>query len=287
MPTDETGKIIKRGERAKGVAAMLSKMAPQLRAALPRHLDAARFIRIALTTVRRNPKILECSEQSFLGALMVAAQTGLEPDGVQAALVPYFSRKTSTFECQFQTMYRGMIALARRSGEVAAIYAHAVYEGDAFDYQLGDTPRCKHKPKGCTDPARLTHAYAVFTTKDGAKDFEVLTREQVEAVRRRAKSPEEGPWVTDYAEQARKTAIKKLLKRAPMSAEDHRALEADEEPNGLIPDGDDGLDLLATEAPQALPGPGPAQPTKDVAIDAAPSMAPDAQEDLQRGEAAR
>ena len=91
--------------------------------ALPRVMTSERFSRMVLTAITQTPKLAQCSPQSFIGAMLNAAQLGLEPNTPlgQAYLIPYGN------QCQFQIGYKGLIDLAHRSGEIKDIEAHIVY----------------------------------------------------------------------------------------------------------------------------------------------------------------
>lgn len=208
------------------MAGILQKMGPEMSKALPKHVSADRMMRIAMTALRSTPKLAECSQVSFLGAVIQASQLGLEvntPLG-QAYLIP---RKN---ECTLQIGYQGFMDLARRSGEVSAIYAEAVYQGDAFSYELGLEKSLKHKPSENEDRESqpLTHVYAVAKLKSGEALFVVLTRAQVERYKKRGAG---GPaWTSDYEAMAKKTAVRRLFTWIPRSAEMARAQSVDESP---------------------------------------------------------
>lgn len=193
-------------------------------AALPSVMTPERFTRIALSAVSNNPKLQDCTPQSFLGAMMTAAQLGLEPNTPlgQAYLIPYKGK------CQFQLGYKGMIDLAYRSGNVSIVQAHAVYSNDKFEYELGLEPKLRHVPAtGCRGDA--THYYAMFRTKDGGFGFAVMDRDEVLAhARKYSQSFGSGPWQTNFDEMAKKTVLKKALKYAPMKSDFVRALAGDE-----------------------------------------------------------
>lgn len=209
---------------------LLQKHQKQLAAALPRHIPAERFARIVLTTLRRNPRLMECEAASVFGAIMQSAQDGLELDGVHAALVPYKNR--GRLEAQYQQMFRGTLALARRSGDVAGFRARAVYEGDVFDYEEGLTPKLRHVPMGEEDPDKITHFYAVADLRGGGQQFEVMSRAQVNAIRDNSPAyrydPKGCPWGTHYPEMGCKTVAKRALKWCPTSPEVQRAISRDE-----------------------------------------------------------
>ena len=208
----------------------IKKMQGEIAKALPSVMTPERFTRITLSALRANPKLADCSPASFLGAMMTAAQLGLEPNTPlgQAYLIPYWNNKTRTLECQFQLGYKGMIDLAYRSGEVTTIQAHVVYENDEFSYSFGLDPDLEHKP-AMRDRGEPIAVYGVFKTKDGGYGFEVMSMEDVRNhAQRYSKSYNSGPWQTNFEEMAKKTVLKRALKYAPMKSDFVRQLSADE-----------------------------------------------------------
>lgn len=187
----------------------------QLALAVPKHLSADRMARIAATEVRKTPALLNTTPASFLGAVMQSAQLGLEPGSAlgQAYLVPYGN------QCQLILGYRGMIDLARRSGQVLSLSAFAVREGDDFSYQLGLHPDIHHVPSCDADRVnkRIIFVYAVANLRGGGYQFEVMSRAEVEAVKAKAKS--KNIWNNYFEEMAKKTVIRRLFKYLPVSIE--------------------------------------------------------------------
>ena len=187
----------------------------QLARAVPKHLSADRMARIAATEVRKTPALLNTTPASFLGAVMQSAQLGLEPGSAlgQAYLVPYGN------QCQLILGYRGMIDLARRSGQVLSLSAFAVHEGDDFNYQLGLHPDIHHVPSCEADRVKkpITFVYAVANLRGGGYQFEVMSRAEVEAVKAKAKS--KNIWNTYFEQMALKTVIRRLFKYLPVSIE--------------------------------------------------------------------
>lgn len=203
-------------------------MMPAIKAALPSVITPERFSRIVLSALSTNRRLKTCSPQSFLGAMMTAAQLGLEPNTPlgQAYLIPY--KNHGEDECQFQLGYKGLIDLAYRSGEVSIIQAHTVRENDDFTYELGLDPKLKHIPakKDRGDPIAY---YAMFKTKDGGYGFQVMSIEEVRAhARKFSKSVDNGPWKTNFDEMAKKTVLKKVLKYAPLRSDFVRGIAQDE-----------------------------------------------------------
>ena len=208
-------------------AIMVSQKA-QIEAALPNHLTANRMLRITLTELRRTPKLLMCDPLSILGAVVLASQFGLEPGGVlgHCWLIPY-SR-----ECQLQIGYRGMVDLARRSGNVLSIEARCIYDGDVFDVALGTESSITHRPlfKSTT----ITYAYAVAKLRGGGTQFDIMPIEEINKIRDNysqsyKRDPKNSPWATATDEMAKKTVVRRLFKMLPTSVEIRDAMSVDED----------------------------------------------------------
>jgi recombination protein RecT len=207
------------------VKVFLEKIAPGIAAALPKHLDSERMTRICLTAIRMNPDLALCSASSFAGEIMKLAQLGLEPNTPlqHAWLIPRRS-KDRGMECTTLIGYQGYIDLAYRSGRLKSIYAHAVHEGDDFEYELGLNKRLRHHPTSKAG-APLTHVYCVAHLEGADPLFEVLRRHDVEA--RRARGANGPSWRTDYDAMAKKSAVRALWPFLPKSAEMALATEVD------------------------------------------------------------
>lgn len=221
-----SGELVTTADKFKSVRDVLSSpaMQDQLRMALPRHISLERITRIALTQIRRTPKLLDCSRESLFGSLMEASQLGLELGTLgQAWLVPYGKEAT------LLVGYRGMLDLAWRSSKIKSVFAKEVYGGDYFEWVFGIDPLLSHRPNPDADRGAITHVYAVIKTTGDGTLFDVMTLAEVEAIRERSRAKSSGPWVTDYAEMAKKTVLRRLLKLAPCSAELQRAVTLDEQ----------------------------------------------------------
>lgn len=197
------------------------EFAVQLRSALPSHITSERMARSVLTCIARNPKLQDCEQQSFFTSLLQLAHFGLEPDGRVAHLIPY--GKT----CQAVIDYKGLAELAYRSGRVSNLHADVVFENDEFEFNLGQVTKHQidlRKPRGAV--------YAVYATcefKDGTKKSDVMSRDDVEAIRKRSKAGSSGPWITDWNEMAKKTVFRRLSKWLPISPEFRDAVAADDD----------------------------------------------------------
>ena len=213
----------------------VNKMLPAIAAALPKTMTPERFSRVVLTALSANPKLMDCTQPSFLGSMMIAAQLGLEvntPLG-HAYLIPF--RNHGIMECTFQLGYKGLIDLAYRSGQISTIQAQTVYANDTFEYELGLDAKLIHKP-ALSDRGDPVAFYALYKTKDGGWGFEVMSLEDIrQHARRFSKSADSGPWATNFEAMAKKTVLKRVLKYAPLSTEVARMIAQDETVHREVP----------------------------------------------------
>lgn len=198
----------------------------QIELALPRAIEPQRFLRIALTELKANPTLLECTPESVIGSIIQSAQLGLELDRQlgQGYLIPY--KVDGTWTCQFQPGYRGYIQLSRRSGEIKSLGAHVVHAGEHFDYEQGTEPFLRHRPSDEFEDEDVTHVYAIVHYTNGGFDFEVMSVKAVEKVRMKSKAPNSPAWSQNWDEMAKAKVIRRLAKRLPVSAENANLVKA-------------------------------------------------------------
>lgn len=190
----------------------------KFRQVLPQHMSADRMARIAIAATSKTPKLNECTITSVMKCLIDLSALGLEPDGRHAHLIPYGK------ECTLIVDYKGLVALAYRSGDVKSIHADVVFEGDIFDYRLGkvqdhvqfDFRFDDQRPDSKGD---VVAAYCIVQLKGGAEKHEVMTIGELEGIRSRSKAKSSGPWKTDTNEMYKKTVFRRASKWIPMSAE--------------------------------------------------------------------
>lgn len=209
---------------------------------LPKHVSKERMLKMVMIAFSRTPKLYECTMQSIYGAAIRSAELGLDCSGTlnSAHLVPFYNSKIKAREAVFIPGYGGLIDLARRSGEVSRIEAHVIYDEDKFEYRLGTDPHIMHIPLLKGARGNIYAAYAIAEmVGEVTSQVEVMTLQDIEAIRRRSKAKDDGPWVTDWSEMARKTVVKRLVKYLPLSPEKAAKLhEAIDEDNRIL-----GLDL--------------------------------------------
>lgn len=240
VATKTAGTEVAERKRPATIAGLLTDPAikAQMALALPKHMTADRLARIALTEVRKVPALSRCDQASFLGAIMQCASLGLEPGGAlgHAYLLPFENRKKGITEVQFIVGYRGMIDLARRSGQIISIEARTVHQADKFRVALGLEPKLEHEPAwDAEDRGPLRFVYAVAKLHGGGVQFEVMSRAEIEKVRAQSKAGQSGPWVSHFDEMAKKTVIRRLFKFLPVSIEISRAVGLDEQAEAGLP----------------------------------------------------
>lgn len=192
-------------------------------------ITAKRVMRLIMSEASKSPKLRECTQQSLLSSVLECCRLGVEPGSAlgHAYLIPYNNRTKGVMECQFILGYRGMIEIARRSGQIVSLYSHAVYENDAFEIELGLHANIKHSPARGARGA-FVGAYAVAHLKDGGYQMDWMSKDDIDKIRARSKSGDKGPWVTDYQEMGKKSVVRRLFKMLPVSTEVQRLVQADE-----------------------------------------------------------
>lgn len=226
----------------KRILEVLDKQEAQIKVALPeqmRTMEAMlRFKRIALTEIKRSEKLQRADPLSLLGAIIQAAQLGLElGSGLgHAFLIPYFNKDLQIYEAQMMPGFRGFIELMRRSGHVDTVTARIVRKGDLFEFEYGDDEKLRHVPsrepivtydKDKKEIIRpITDAYAHVRLKTGGILREVMTREQIDWIMERKKDTNP-VWTTDYDEMARKTVVRRISKYSPLSPQLAQAITLD------------------------------------------------------------
>lgn len=217
-------------------------MMQQIKNALPKHLTPERMIRVVQTALQTTPALASCDKMSLIGCIVQCSQLGLEPNGMlgHAYLIPYKSKSGNTV-CQIIAGYKGLMDLARRSGQLKSIQAHVVYDKDRFEYCYGLDPKLNHVPAS-GERGAPTHAYAVAHLKDGGVQFEVMAKNEIEKIRNSSSGYQYAKkmgyscvWTEHPDEMWRKTCIRRLAKYLPMSIEFQRLASLDEAAEAGVP----------------------------------------------------
>jgi len=197
----------------------IERQRPGFMDAVPKGFDGDRFARVCKTVVRENTALQQCDIQSLLGALMISAQLGLEPNTTlaEAHIIPYGNK------AQFQIGYRGLIKLAWNSGLIASIDYDKICENDTYEYSKGDSGTLKHIPLLTGDRGKTIAYYAFALMKTGAKAVHLMTLKEVQDHGKRfskAYNARTSPWKTDFDAMAYKTVLIQLAdKKLPKSTQ--------------------------------------------------------------------
>ena len=263
-------KIVPKAEQFDRVKRFITspKSMGEIAMALPKHITKEKMARVVVTAILRTPKLLECEPVSIMDAVLQASQLGLLPDGVlgHGYILPYRNKQTGKYIATFIPGYKGLIDLARRSGEIAWLQARPVFDGDDFGYELGMENTLWHIParvKGSV-PGKFKAVYAIAKFKDGEYQFEVMYKDEVETVRKQAHAAAGSAWDTNFEAMALKTAIRRLCKFLPLNPEYQSLVAKDEyaeagvlgeamseiedvDADGVVSESVDPLDLIASQ----------------------------------------
>lgn len=206
---------------------------------LPSHIKPAVFERNLVNAVMANPNLMKYDPRLVYREVSKAAGLGLllDPQLGEAYILEAYNYKTKSTEPQLRVGYRGLTKLSRQSGEIDQIYSHEVYSADYVECELGDQKKLVHKPILFSDRGEIVGYYAVVKYKNGETDFEPMSVKQVHDIRDRsdawkafaAGKIKSTPWSTDEEEMAKKTVIRRLVKRVPQSPELQAAIKIEDQ----------------------------------------------------------
>jgi recombination protein RecT len=207
---------------------------------LPEGMKVEKFQAIVVTAVADNMDLLDVDRNSLIKACLQAAELGLvlNKSMAEADILKVWNNKIRKYEAQFRPRYKGLMKLALQTGEVLKIESRIVYENDEFEIIEGTSAGIVHKRK-LSGRGDMIGAYCVWTLRNGESQFEVMSKEEILAIRDRSSSKTKdgkvvGPWVTDEAEMWRKTVVRRATKYMPMSPEIARAVHADNVAEGVV-----------------------------------------------------
>lgn len=218
--------IVKRKDEIAAASAEFAKT-------LPATIPTEKFVRTMQTAIQLNPDLAIATMHSVMAGCLKAAADGLVIDNREATLTVYNVKKkdaagkeTWVKEAVYVPMVTGIMKRVRNSGEVSRFNAFVVHENDVFRRTLGLDPTLIHEPND-DNPGKAKGAYAVCLYKDGALDYEYMTAAQIMKIGNDTKNahqydPSKGK---SYEEWWRKTVIRRLSKRLPMSSDLARVIE--------------------------------------------------------------
>lgn len=221
-----TSKMVAKEAGIGSVKTFFESQKATLAAVLPKHVSPDRMLKIALGALRTTPKLMNATVESLMGAVVQCSQLGLEPNTPlgHAYLIPFDNRQKNTTEVQIVFGYKGLIDLARRSGQVVSIAAHEVCEKDHFDFAYGLDEKLEHKPS-LGERGKVIGYYAVAKLVGGGYAFEFMSQRQVEEIRdasqnyKFARDKSKTVWGQHMVEMGRKTVLRRLFKYLPVSIE--------------------------------------------------------------------
>jgi recombination protein RecT len=221
-----------RGE-IKSLKDLIEARSGEIARVLPSVLPPDQFTRLALNALINTKHLAECTMPSFYSSLMTCAQLGLKPNvNGEGYLLPYYNNKTKRYDCQFIAGYKGLMMLARRSGEIASIDAQTVYENDVFDLSYGFEPTLIHKPLLTGDRGAVKGFYACVILKDGGKNAYYMSVDDAKKYGQKySKTFNNGPWQSDFEQMSKKSCIRQILKWCPSNTDIDRAIIAEEDTN--------------------------------------------------------
>ncbi|NTG73254.1 hypothetical protein G6M02_07910 [Agrobacterium rhizogenes] len=200
----------------------LDRMSDQFVAALPSHIKPEKFQRVVMTAVISDPAVLKADRKSLMEAAIRAAQDGLLPDKREGAFVVFGNI------VQWMPMVGGIIKRVHQSGDIKMLTARVVYGGDHFRTWIDDTgEHIEYEPAEDQDTSIIRRVFAMATTTDGAVYVEPLSAKDVEKIRNVSRSKNKGPWADWWEEMAKKSAIRRLAKRLPLSVDIHDLIQRD------------------------------------------------------------
>lgn len=216
------------------VCGSITKMEAKFKAALPPQIKPEKFIRIVLTAIQNNPELLNYDRMSLYASALKAAQDGLLPDGKESAFVPFKNKIT------FMPMIAGILKKVRNSGELGSLAVHVIFQNDKFRFWVDkNAEHLEFEPNLFNDRGEPIGAFAIATTKTGENYIEVMNKKEIESVKNMARS--KNVWESAFwGEMWKKTVLRRLSKRLPMSTD----LE------GLIQSDDELYDLKQMEQPK-------------------------------------
>ncbi len=211
------------------VVDMLTKNKSKIIEALPDNFKYGRMIKIVSNAIMTTPALAKCTPMSLFMSCVQSACMGIEPNGPLAHgyLVPFNKKEGNGWisQAQFMPSYRGLIELSRRTGSISSVYAEVIRANDLYSIKRGTDNKLEHEIK-IGDRGEPIAYYAVFVDQNGNTDFEVMDLAEIDHIKNKSKAKDFGPWKTDPVEMSKKTVLKRLLKRAPMSIEDNALASA-------------------------------------------------------------
>ena len=201
---------------------------PSVIEALPSDFNRARFVQNTVALVQGSDELSRMPQAKLVPALMKGAYLGLDFFNKECYAVPYGQT------VQFMPSYTGMVKLCKRFSKrpLTDVYAHVVRDGDEFESGMEDGREyVRFKPKPFND-GPIVGAFAVAQFADGGIKVEVMSKAQLDAVKRMSKAQSGTAWKFFADEMYRKSVIRRLCKGIDLdmeNVEQARIMQAEEE----------------------------------------------------------
>lgn len=211
------------------IANILKKHSQTLKAALPKSVPYARFVRAAVSLSREQDDIFDkCLPTSLLRALEKSAADGLLPDG-EEAFIKIESRVMGShtkFVARYIPMIKGVIKRIKRSEKIISVVVKSVREGDEFNYSMDINGQNLSFVPNSSSAAPFLKFFAVAKIESNGhiETFvEVMDVDQIYKAAKNANALDvsgnfvEGSfWALRYEDMSHKTVLHKLAKLLPL-----------------------------------------------------------------------
>jgi recombination protein RecT len=200
---------------------------PSVVDALPTDFNRARFVQNTVALVHENEQLSRVPQAKLVPALLKGAYLGLDFFNGECYAVPYGQ------QVQFMPSYKGMVKLCKRFSKrpLIDVYAHVVRDGDEFESGMEDGHEfVRFKPKSFNE-GPIIGAFAVAQYADGGIKVEVMSKGQLDAVKRMSKAQSGTAWKFFADQMYQKAVIRRLCKGIDldMDAEQARIIRGDDE----------------------------------------------------------
>lgn len=188
---------------------------PSVTDALPSAFNKARFIQNTVALVAGNPELSCMPQAKLVPVLLKGAYLGLDFFNGECYAVPYGQ------QLQFTPSYKGMVKLAKLYSKrpLVDVYAHVVHDGDEFESGMEDGHEyVRYKPKTFNDGA-IIGAFAVAQFEDGGIKVEVMSKAQLDSVKRMSKAQSGTAWKFFADQMYQKSVIRRLCKSIDLDME--------------------------------------------------------------------
>lgn len=227
MPS-QTQALAKKDRLPAPLVSLIQGVVPDVPALLPPDIAYEQFRAALWLELISRPALHDCTMASLRDCIIRSATYGLLP-GRDVHFLPFKDKheRSGQRRATWVPNYFGILRELERSNKVRRAFAQAVYTRDVFEVDyFADRPI--HKPVIEGDRGKLRCFYGCIILKDGSCNFEVMTLEQIDAIRRRAPAHDEGPWVTDFEMMGRKTALKRVAKYVKLTPRQQEMFEAED-----------------------------------------------------------